>query len=1257
MSTYSNPTDALSAQMLSSFKQAVIDRFQIQAANRLCNYQEYLALPAQVRQNDEANAVDQQFTRYVLEWLGFDPADWTYNQPQAGTGKKANRPDYSVRGSIGIAFIVEDKNSTLELDGGEHLKQMRRYCLGTAGYAVWCNMRRLLAVRFEPSSDVRYETLVDISLDALFGGQPLAPLTPEEMNLQATNIALFQLLFSKERFTTFSTLAGKISIDERTFEENAVELDTTEAINGFIEGSRQSLNHLKLAALARIQEARTRSKNITDRETQLRREWGELAADLVRRINYALIAEPVREAIEKLTTRLGELPSEEIRNVGKVLRDACRRTIGIAKFSATLLPLFENWLERALRINGALLTQRFEATEPFRVVEAYQVWCERQSDQEDVRPEVFAEQVAYVFFVRLLLVRVLEDKHILRPRLASNGGFLEWSQYIARHFQELDGIGVLDDIYYAILSHKASNYYLHFFQQAVFDWFRPDDYMLVEALEFLCRYNFFNISSDIIGFTYEAYIERNARDRKGHFLTRHEVVEYMLDLLDYAGPQIIGRRILDPASGSGSFLVHAARRYRRALVTSFCNTRGLPDSEEALYANAEARKEFASRYLQDLTTYFYGMELNPFACYLAEMNLLIQALDDLAVLLEAGELQPIDRFRIYNTDSLAIPREVLDSADVSGEAGRIVVPDRMSDRLVDEAHPIKAMLDTYTEGFSYIVSNPPYMSSKQEEIDTRRFRNTEFYKAMLSGDMNLYLLFLRLGLYYLAEYGSMIFIVPLTIFGDKSASAARKLLKSAPFSPSVAVRFYRGDILFPGVDQAVAIVRVNRSLPQPTILVSGGTTVQEARAGQFIVPVEDVTGAVPQNHIWQGNWLVAQSQVSWDIWNYGKQVSGNLTTLLEGLLEQTFDRKQGDVNATYLNPLRLGTGRGNFFDGDVAIYKGEDVRAFAPLPASPSDWARPLAASHNRELPGETLRVSLTLEQLKQLPAREQGIVVREVARLNTRERLITSWFERDKERPIAFTHELWRMILKEDATQEVGKALLALLNSSTIAYLINLFSTNNHVGRDELGRVPIPDPERMPVQQLAELANTMLVERARLENDFVLKYGAKLPEFDDGTVYIPPSTFLAATRLPRLDIAALVGRGEVRNNGPANGRIRALRARNLIVSTLKSSHTQPDAFAQVLELFLREPGREQDTWSQAQSWQLPDTLAASAWLNAYSDANRQAQASWKRVIAMQTDIDEAVADWYGFTATQRAALREGLPWTRRRRENGQHVL
>jgi hypothetical protein len=241
----------------------VIERFQILVDGRSCNYQEYLTKPDFKRSNDEANAVDQQFARYTLEWLGFSAADWSYNLPQSG--QKANRPDYIVSGSIGTAFIWEDKNSTLDLDS-EHLTQMRRYSIGTAGYAVWCNMRRILAVRFSQSDTFRYETLVDVSVEQLFGIQP--PFE-DVQQAQGTNLALFKLLFGKERFSQFSQLVSQICVDEQTFENQALSLDKLQTVGSFIAGSRQSLEHLRLAALSQIREALSLRNKLVKEEATL----------------------------------------------------------------------------------------------------------------------------------------------------------------------------------------------------------------------------------------------------------------------------------------------------------------------------------------------------------------------------------------------------------------------------------------------------------------------------------------------------------------------------------------------------------------------------------------------------------------------------------------------------------------------------------------------------------------------------------------------------------------------------------------------------------------------------------------------------------------------------------------------------------------------------------------------------------------------------------------------------------------------------
>lgn len=1220
------------SKILINFQQEVIDRFNLTINNQNCNYAKYLAVDKIFRSNDEANAIDQQFTRYLLEWLDYNATDWDYNVPQSG--QKANRPDYTVRGSVGVAFICEDKNSTIDFDDAQHLLQMRRYTVGTAGYAVWCNMRRIFALRFLAGETLKYNLLADISVEALFYTQNL---TDEQHNSQLNQLALFRLLFGKERFTRFGDLTNAIAISEQDFENQAIPLNAKQATRNFITGSRQSLDHLRLAALAQIQEALDKRESSEEEITKLQQEWADARNEIAGKINQ-LYRGPIVEAIDKLTPRLGNMDLHEIRQVWKVVEQVGVQ--GIGKITGALRSVYEKWLEDAVRINSALLSLRFQSAAPDRIAEAYRVWSERQSDQEDVKPNVFAEQVAYVFFVRLLLVRVLEDKSILQPRIASDGGFTEWFNYVKKHFQELNGAGILNEDFSNILTRKASHYYFHFFQQPVFDWFNPDDFLLVETLEFLTRYNFRDVASDIIGFTYEEYIDRNARNRKGHFLTRNEVVDYMLDLLDYNNPTIIDQPILDPACGSGSFLVHAARRYRQTLITSICYLHNLSDSEDSIKANPNLQRELARKYLDALSKLFFGMELNPFACYLAEMNLLIQGLDDLHVLQQYNEFHPIDRFQIFNTDSLDMPNEVLESSNLTPTLN---IPDRLSSRLVDEAFPIKARIEDFAAGFQYIISNPPYVTSKHGSLDSSVFKNSEFYKSVLSGDTNLYLLFLRLGLYYLAEGGQMVYIVPLTIFGDSSASAARKLFTTPPFSPSVAVRFYRGDILFPGVDQAVGIVRVNHSHENAKMFVSGGAEIKDARAAQFETETTKVVQAVPSNGNWQGVWLVSSDDVTLDIWQQAKSVSNNLSYKLGDLLNTAFDIKQGDVNATYINPLRIGNNNGSFANPtNVAIYKGENVQPFAPLPLTPSDWIDFNKSSNITA----TITAAKILQKVKQITNDEMGIILREVARLNTRERLNGSWFVRTSNTPIAFTHELWRMALKLESDEHDGKALLALLNSRVVAFLYNLFSTNNHVSKDELSRLPIPEPTTLPKDKLADLADKLLQERAKLANNFVLKYQAELPEFDDGKAYVPPSGVLAAIpTTPKLTIQTLLAQGQISNTGNSSGRIKALHTHQQI----KYSGNNPK-FEQVLDLFLSEPSKQEQTWTEAQSWQLPNPNAAGNWLTNYQNIVQQAQSSWENFVQLQREVDNVVADWYGFNATMRKTIAEGLPWARRQR-------
>src|SRR2546425_3229737 len=86
-------------------------------------------------------------------------------------------------------------------------------------------------------------------------------------------------------------------------------------------------------------------------------------------------------------------------------------------------------------------------------------------------------------------------------------------------------------------------------QADLYDWFMPPDTSVVDILEVLHLYDFAEIQTDVIGYTYERFLAETERHRLGHYLTPPAVVDYILDIAGYVSEnmEIIGRTVLDPA--------------------------------------------------------------------------------------------------------------------------------------------------------------------------------------------------------------------------------------------------------------------------------------------------------------------------------------------------------------------------------------------------------------------------------------------------------------------------------------------------------------------------------------------------------------------------------------------------------------------------------------------------------------------------------------------------------------------------------------
>src|SRR5581483_6738177 len=398
---------------------------------------------------------------------------------------------------------------------------------------------------------------------------------------------------------------------------------------------------------------------------------------------------------------------------------------------------------------------RYDYRKDIEVYDDYATWKSLVQEtmlgklDEAERRDEFALQAAYVVFIRLLLIRVCEDKGVFKHRFLSDGGLQHWQEDIQRYY-----IFARGNRYSPLLNmayDNAQNVYAHFFTgRELFNWYELNEERFIKTLYQLSRFNFSHVDSDIIGTIYNTYVNREEKRNKGQYYTPPKIIDYILDQVGYTGINVIGanKRLIDPACGSGSFLVTAAKR----LIATYRTRQGAASDAQSILTRVQ----------QSL----YGFDLNPFACYLAEMNLLIQVLDLIKEINESKKVFQLDRFNIYNVDALARP------------SGAYCTMSILQVEESDQVNKIKsrAAKTPYEQGFAFVVANPPY-GAKLSDTYKKTLRDN--WADVFYGQPDTYTFFLKLGIDLLANNGRLGFITPNTyLMGRDTAKLRHKILTS-----------------------------------------------------------------------------------------------------------------------------------------------------------------------------------------------------------------------------------------------------------------------------------------------------------------------------------------------------------------------------------------------------------------------------------------------------------------------------------------------
>ena len=136
--------------------------------------------------------------------------------------------------------------------------------------------------------------------------------------------------------------------------------------------------------------------------------------------------------------------------------------------------------------------------------------------------------------------------------------------------------------------------------------------ILNHIIEKLKEIRNFNEALDIIGFIYEDTKVMEDRKALGEFYTPKSIVDYILNAVGY-DPEfgIAGKKIIDISCGSGSFIIQIVKR----VIKSYLKSHNIDTISNLSIQNA---KELIKNVVDDV----YGIDINPIACVLCQINIL-----------------------------------------------------------------------------------------------------------------------------------------------------------------------------------------------------------------------------------------------------------------------------------------------------------------------------------------------------------------------------------------------------------------------------------------------------------------------------------------------------------------------------------------------------------------------------------------------------------------------------------------------------------
>lgn len=460
--------------------------------------------------------------------------------------------------------------------------------------------------------------------------------------------------------------------------------------------------------------------------------------------------------------------------------------------------------------------------------------------------EKMATEITYAYIIQFILYKTLVDNNFgtfeeeFEKRVEKIHKYIKTKRY-------KDIMGIIEDISAKISEniYRPFKEEQNFIQNKLSKLYRSIENELSEVspwldiFVFIKKYNFANIENEIFGYIYENYLkELYEETKKGQYFTDPAIVNFMLQQIGFTPAELKERynkdkntiSLIDTACGSGTFLYSAVNE----IIKSFGN-----HSEEK------------SKQIEEIVNNnIFGLDIEEFPLYLAEMNILMRMLP--LIITEKYNNPVFKKIKVFKTkDSIA---EFRDTALANTMHDFKVRSKQLSFRIsgleyksyVREESDLEEMKKSLEKTpkiprcrFDYVIGNPPYVGynecSKQkvpifELIKQKEEKLNNIYSVNLHStpnkpkkyrpNPNLYAFFIALGIKLLKDKGKLCYIIPQTILTAGDLDVIRYHL--AKFTTIEKIIIFSGK-MFIGrglrqnkrVATSSLIFVLNRKMPEP----------------------------------------------------------------------------------------------------------------------------------------------------------------------------------------------------------------------------------------------------------------------------------------------------------------------------------------------------------------------------------------------------------------------------------------------------------